>query len=74
VADYETGEQPCSAFRAEMTGNEYGMWENVHECVFCPAGKATVSFCENCSRDHHDGGYETCKRIKERSAAPDPLR
>ena len=46
-----------------MEANEYAEWENRHECVFCRDGIGTVSFCENCNRDHHNDGYETCKRI-----------
>lgn len=64
---YTLGEQPCTAFRPSddlFTGSG-----NVHEC-FAPFDRegprcaeshgGTVSFCENCNRDHHSGGYETC--------------
>ncbi len=57
---YEVGQQPCKNFKQKMTG-EFG---NVHEC-YCGHSigngcDKTVSFCENCFTDHHEGGYETC--------------
>lgn len=54
---YEKGEQPCSNLKRKFDGNSYATWENVHECYRC-LGK--VSFCENCAKDHHEDGYETC--------------
>jgi len=58
---YVTGKQPCGSFDPKLEANAYGMWRNVHECVFCGS---TVSYCENCHRDHHEGGYENCKRVE----------
>lgn len=58
--DYEAGRQPCEKYTPEIDG--YG-FPNVHECVFCRGGNGTVSFCENCNRDHHSDGYETCLRV-----------
>lgn len=61
--DFTTGEQPCGNFKGKPT--YYGV--SIHECYakdlsgnYC-AGK--VSFCENCSTDHHSNGYESCPRI-----------
>jgi hypothetical protein len=64
--DFESGSQPCQAFQAQNDG--YG--ENHHECFGpyngqgrikgSPQCHAWVSFCENCTRDHHEGGWERC--------------
>lgn len=64
MPDFTTGQQPCQDYTPMMTGNGYAEWANVHEC-FCGHAKGqdcsgTVSFCENCHRDHHSNGYETC--------------
>lgn len=61
---FELGWQPCTDF-TPRTGY-YG--HNEHECfAFGPREKdpaaecgGTVSFCENCHRDHHAFGYERC--------------
>ena len=64
--DFVSGAQPCAAFSPQQTG--FGA--NRHEC-FGPyegargsAGLRTchalVSFCENCTRDHHEGGWDHC--------------
>ena len=57
---FEKGEQPCGFYTPQIDGNEYGTWENQHECMRCEG--SIVSFCLNCYRDHHANGYETCKR------------
>ena len=64
MRDYTVGQQPCQNFKQRMDGNENAMWGNVHEC-YCGHSKGngctkTVSFCENCYKDHHEGGYENC--------------
>ncbi len=61
MSKYEVGQQPCKNFKQQMTG-EFG---NVHEC-YCGHSigngcDKTVSFCENCNIDHHEGGYESCQ-------------
>lgn len=55
---FAVGRQPCQEFKPKRDGNGYGEWDNRHECYRC-AG--LVSFCENCTRDHHADGYETCR-------------
>jgi hypothetical protein len=53
--------QPCANFTPQE--DYYGM--NRHSCYAPFDGTSpcdgTVSFCENCNKDHHAGGYETCK-------------
>ncbi|KKM04559.1 hypothetical protein LCGC14_1763000 [marine sediment metagenome] len=55
--DFKEGQQPCQDFKPQIEANEHAMWENRHECYKC---SGTVSFCENCYWDHHEGGYEKC--------------
>jgi Zn-finger protein len=72
AGSYTTGKQPCQNFEPKddlFTGSG-----NVHEC-FAPfymsltrcseRSGGTVSFCTNCHRDHHSGGYETCAGYKK---------
>ena len=59
---YTVGQQPCQNFRAQdALFNGSG---NAHECLAPFDGSrlctSTVSFCENCNRDHHRDGYESC--------------
>ena len=54
---FTEGEQPCQSFMPQIEANKYAIWENRHECYRCGG---LVSYCENCHRDHHEGGYETC--------------
>ena len=61
---FRVGQQPCQNFRAQRERNGYAEWSNRHEC-YCGHAKRngcslSVSFCENCSRDHHENGYEAC--------------
>jgi hypothetical protein len=51
---YKEGKQPCDNFNLEL--NENGTYD-VHECPVC---KKRRVFCENCCRDHHENGWETC--------------
>lgn len=66
---YESGRQPCAAFKAQVEANAYAAWGNVHECFgpYDAAGKVpgrscsgTVSFCASCHSDHHSNGWQTC--------------
>jgi hypothetical protein len=56
--EYAVGQQPCQELRRKR-GDIAAAPElpNVHQCYRC-GGR--VSFCENCYRDHHENGYETC--------------
>ena len=54
---FKIGQQPCNNFIPQLEENEFGIWENRHQCYRCGG---IVSFCVNCYRDHHDGGYENC--------------
>lgn len=56
---YAVGKQPCQSLNRKTDGNPHAVWLNVHQCYRC---NGTVSFCENCYRDHHYNGYESCKR------------
>jgi hypothetical protein len=58
--DFTAGRQNCHDYRPSL--NEWGM-PNVHECCFCKTKEGTVSFCESCMRDHHDGGLDNCEHI-----------
>ena len=64
VSDFTVGKQPCATFREQ----DEGFGGNLHEC-FGPYGPGReaeercggqVSFCDNCSRDHHSRGWQTC--------------
>jgi len=59
-SDFTVGQQPCNNFNPQIEYNEYAQWSNRHEC-YKHCGK-TVSFCENCCRDHHEDGYDSCKQ------------
>ena len=54
------GDQPCNNF---MVG-DHGMYTSPntpqpHECPDC---LGTRYFCANCNRDHHENGWESCKK------------
>ena len=66
MSEFAVGRQPCKDFKPVddlVTGGG-----NVHCCAWPFKGKdwcyethgGLVSFCANCNRDHHSGGYETC--------------
>lgn len=63
---FTEGKQPCDNFRPQLEANEYAVWENRHQCYECGG---EVSFCLNCMKDHHDGGYDSCvdKRVKSQN-------
>jgi hypothetical protein len=50
----ETECQPCRNF---VPGEPREL--NFHQCIKCITG--VVRFCGNCKRDHHIGGYNSCK-------------
>ena len=68
MSRYAVGSQPCQNLKRQIEANAWGMWDNVHECIYCING-GTVSWCENCRRDHHSGGYETCEMNQTRAHA-----
>lgn len=49
--------QPCGIFQPEENTHVPGGFE-VHEC-YRQCGK-TVAFCDQCYKDHHEGGYNNC--------------
>ena len=80
--DFTIGQQPCATFKEH--DEIYG--HNRHECfgpfVYDEAtqrmGRApglppcagSVSFCDNCTHDHHGGGYDTCPQTEEQANPP----
>ncbi len=48
-------EQPCDDPDFDDAGD--GL-HNYHECPGCPAIRR---WCQNCSRDHHSGGWQSCE-------------
>lgn len=64
---FEIGQQPCTEFSPQ----ESYFGHNEHECfAFGPRQTdptaecgATVSFCQNCHKDHHAWGYENCGKV-----------
>jgi len=62
---FNTGRQPCKNFSPENESRlERGyltIWQNLQQCVYCD-NENTVSYCLNCNKDHHEKGYENCKR------------
>ena len=58
---YTIGQQPCLQFLrgdADVAALGEGNRRNLHQCPVCEGNRA---WCDHCHRDHHDGGWETCK-------------
>lgn len=58
---YVVGQQPCRDFLrgdADIAALGDGNRRNVHQCPICEGRRA---WCDNCSCDHHEFGWETCK-------------
>lgn len=55
--EYRTGDQPCDNFCPADPG-DFG---TVHDCYSKCGRSGARIFCENCSRDHHKDGWDTCK-------------
>ncbi len=58
---FTVGDQPCQDFLrgdADIAALGEGNGRNLHQCPKCSGNRA---WCDNCLRDHHDGGWETCK-------------
>ena len=53
---FNKGKQPCDNFEPEEE-SYYGI--QTHEC-YKGCKKLSVAFCKNCSRDHHEMGYDNC--------------
>ena len=75
---FETGRQPC----ADFAPRDSGFGGNLHDCYgpydeqghvqgaeYCGAH---VSLCENCLRDHHDEGWQSCGHKRSRPTTPPP--
>lgn len=61
VPRYDIGRQPCQDLLrgdADIAALGLGNRMNTHQCPVCWGLR---TWCENCCRDHHDGGWETCK-------------
>lgn len=59
---FTVGKQPCQAFLrgdADIAALGEGNRRNLHQCPKCSGNRA---WCDACNTDHHDGGWETCKR------------
>ena len=57
---FSVGQQPCSnLLRADSDSPALGPGNrrNIHVCPLCDGDR---TFCENCSFDHHAGGWEMC--------------
>lgn len=52
---YTVGSQPCQHLK-RGEGSFPGV-PNVHQCPTCWGNR---TWCENCCRDHHDNGWDTC--------------
>jgi hypothetical protein len=67
-SQYELGQQPCRYLirgDADIPALGHGNQANVHICPVCSGFR---TWCENCRRDHHANGWETCKE-ENRSGA-----
>lgn len=69
---FTVGRQPCGDFKPGRECNEHATWDNRHECFGPFDGRPRgcdleVSWCDTCSKDHHENGYEACgtRRPKE---------
>lgn len=56
MSDYTIGQQPCQNLQ-RAGGSAPGVL-NEHQRPRC---EGVRTWCENCCRDHHAGGWETCK-------------
>lgn len=60
ISPFEIGYQPCHDFKADdfaENWNEYFGWYSRHNDPRC---RESLSFCVNCARDHHAGGWDSC--------------
>jgi hypothetical protein len=62
VSVYTVGKQPCAALLrgdSSCAALGEGNRRNVHQCPVC-WGRRT--WCDNCSSDHHEHGWESCTK------------
>lgn len=52
--DYKTGQQPCDNLTT-VDEEWFGVVRH-----YCPKCGGLRIWCESCSRDHHQHGWETC--------------
>ena len=84
---YTIGRQPCANFKPEQDdylGAVSGFIGNVHSCAgpFDAQGHdprflhcdGTVSHCDNCHYDHHEGGFERCPITAPLTPRPGKMR
>ena len=87
IRPYTIGRQPCADFKPEI--DDYlrlraGFLGNVHSCAGpfdarghdprFPDCEASVSHCDNCHADHHEGGFECCPVSAGTSPRPGQIR
>ena len=60
MSRFEDGDQPCNDYTPQ-SGSMPGV-ANRHSCYGGGAGACafSVSFCEKCAKDHHEGGWDNC--------------
>ena len=63
MSSFTKGKQPCSKLRPKQLQAGYDLIDDYHYCTRC-TGK--VLFCENCHKDHHSNGYETCSECEHK--------
>jgi hypothetical protein len=57
---FTAGAQPCQSLLrgdADIAALGEGNRRNLRVCPKCDGHRA---WCDNCNRDHHDGGWQTC--------------
>lgn len=60
MSDLNQGQQPCNNYTAgEDDVSVLNAGPIPHQCPNCFDGLRY--FCTNCTRDHHENGWETCK-------------
>jgi hypothetical protein len=83
---YTIGRQPCADFQPQQDdylGAISGFSGNVHSCAgpFDASGhdprfpdcEGTVSHCDNCHYDHHEGGFARCPVTAKPASRPGGL-
>jgi len=86
IRPYTIGRQPCANFQPEQDDylGMFGFSGNVHSCAgpFDASGhdpcfpdcEASVSHCDNCHCDHHEGGFARCPVVAKPTSRPSGLR